>query len=102
MSFVLSGAIVAGISVAVTVSFYRENAPSFIVSGQNVTKIAAAPARPGHIAEREELDSALARGTREAVQLFIDRHPDSRYRSEAEEFLRQRSRSEDKSSIKPR
>lgn len=67
-----------------------------------MTKIAAAPARPGHIAEREELETALARGTREAVQLFIDRHPDSRYREDAEAYLRQLSRGQEKSLVKPR
>lgn len=44
--------------------------------------------RPGHIAEREELDMALAKKTREALLLFIDRHPDSRYRPEAEAALK--------------
>lgn len=46
------------------------------------------PARPGHLAEREELDAALKAGTREALMLFIDRHPQSRYLTEAEEALR--------------
>lgn len=50
---------------------------------------AAAPARPGHFAEREELDAALKAGTAEALLLFIDRHPQSRYRAEAEAALRQ-------------
>ncbi len=47
----------------------------------------AAPARPGHIAEREELDAALAAGTAAALELFIERHPNSRYRAEAETAL---------------
>lgn len=46
-----------------------------------------APARPGHFAEREELDAALAAGTAGALQLFIERHPKSRYRDEAEMAL---------------
>lgn len=46
-------------------------------------------ARPGHVAEREELDAALKAGTAEALLLFIDRHPHSRYRAEAEATLRQ-------------
>lgn len=46
-------------------------------------------ARPGHVAEREELDAALKAGTAEALLLFIDRHPRSRYRTEAEAALRQ-------------
>lgn len=50
--------------------------------------MAAAPARPGHIAEREELDAALKAGTPEALRLFIERHPESRYRPEAESALR--------------
>lgn len=46
------------------------------------------PARPGHFAEREELDAAIKAGTAAALQLFIRRHPNSRYRIEAEERLR--------------
>ena len=48
---------------------------------------AAAPARPGHFAEREELDAALKAGTTEALILFLERHPDSRYRVEAQDAL---------------
>mgnify|MGYP000237462118 CR=1 FL=1 len=48
-----------------------------------------APARPGHFAEREELDAALKAGTADALLLFIDRHPRSRYRPEADAALRQ-------------
>jgi hypothetical protein len=43
--------------------------------------------RPPHIAEREELDAALALGTRAAIEHFIERHPRSRYRPEAEAAL---------------
>lgn len=46
-------------------------------------------ARPPHFAEREEIDAALKAGTAEALLLFIDRHPRSRYRDEAEAALRQ-------------
>ncbi len=46
------------------------------------------PPRPGHFAEREELDAALQRGTAEALREFIERHPKSRYRAEAESALR--------------
>jgi hypothetical protein len=49
-----------------------------------------APAREPHFAEREELDAALAAGTREALLLFTERHPQSRYRPEADSALRQR------------
>ncbi|KAF0227767.1 MAG: hypothetical protein FD175_2473 [Beijerinckiaceae bacterium] len=45
-------------------------------------------ARPGHFAEREELDSALKTNTADALSLFIERHPDSRYRPEAEAALK--------------
>jgi hypothetical protein len=45
-------------------------------------------ARPGHLAEREELDAALKAGTIERLRLFIDRHPGSRYRQEAEAAMR--------------
>ncbi len=44
--------------------------------------------RPGHVAEREELDAAHIKGTAEAYILFIERHPASRYRAEAEARLR--------------
>jgi hypothetical protein len=44
--------------------------------------------RPGHFAEREELDAALQHGTAEALREFIERHADSRYRAEAESALR--------------
>jgi hypothetical protein len=42
-----------------------------------------APARPGHLAEREELQAARGKGTREAYDLFLARHPGSRYAAEA-------------------
>ncbi len=42
-----------------------------------------APARPGHVAELEELQAARAKGTREAYDLFLARHPTSRYAAEA-------------------
>lgn len=45
-------------------------------------------ARPPHFAEREELDAALAAGTIDSLLLFIDRHPNSRYRAEADDALR--------------
>ncbi len=41
------------------------------------------PARPGHLAEFEELQAARRAGTREAYDLFLTRHPDSRYAAEA-------------------
>lgn len=44
--------------------------------------------RPGHFAEREELDAALASGKIEDLRLFLQRHPESRYRPEAEAALR--------------
>lgn len=45
--------------------------------------ITAAPARDGNIAIREEFEAAAARNTREAYQLFIDRHPDHPLAEEA-------------------
>ena len=42
-----------------------------------------APARPGHLAEFEELQAARSKGTREAYDLFLARHPSSRYAAEA-------------------
>lgn len=50
------------------------------------------PPRPSHIAEREELDAALSEGTVAALELFLDRHPQSRYRAEAEAALQARLR----------
>jgi hypothetical protein len=41
------------------------------------------PARPGHVAELEELQAARSKGTREAYDLFLARHPGSRYAPEA-------------------
>jgi hypothetical protein len=42
-----------------------------------------APARPGYMAELEELQAARSKGTREAYDLFLARHPSSRYAAEA-------------------
>ena len=41
------------------------------------------PARPGHIAEFEELQAARRKGTIAAYDLFLARHPGSRYAAEA-------------------
>ena len=41
------------------------------------------PARPGHIAEFEELQAARRAGTIAAYDLFLARHPGSRYAPEA-------------------
>jgi hypothetical protein len=41
------------------------------------------PARPGHIAEFEELQAARRAGTIAAYDLFLARHPESRYAAEA-------------------
>jgi hypothetical protein len=62
--------------------------PTSTVETNPVFVMAAAPARPGHIAEREELDAALRAGTPEALHLFVERHPESRYRPQAENALR--------------
>jgi hypothetical protein len=43
----------------------------------------AAHARPGHLAELEELDAARRAGTRAAYDMFLARHPESRYAPEA-------------------
>lgn len=43
----------------------------------------AAPARPGDVAIREELDAARRAGTREAYDLFLARHPDHPLAEEA-------------------
>jgi hypothetical protein len=43
----------------------------------------AAHARPGHVAELEELDAARRVGTRAAYDMFLARHPGSRYATEA-------------------
>jgi hypothetical protein len=42
-----------------------------------------APARPGHIAELQELDAARKAGTIAAYDLFLARHPQSRYAPQA-------------------
>jgi hypothetical protein len=41
------------------------------------------PARPGHVAELEELEAARRKGTAEAFDLFLARHPTSRYADQA-------------------
>jgi hypothetical protein len=41
------------------------------------------PARPGHIAELEELQAARRARTVAAYDLFLARHPGSRYAAEA-------------------
>lgn len=45
--------------------------------------MSAAPARPGHFAELEELETARTVGTVEVYDLFLARHPDSRYAPQA-------------------
>jgi hypothetical protein len=52
----------------------------------------AAPARPGHFAEREELEAARRAGTRAAYDLFLARHPNSRYAPEARQERERLSR----------
>lgn len=47
----------------------------------------AAPARPGHIAEWEEYETARKAGTRAALELFLARHPESRYAPLAKRLL---------------
>lgn len=39
------------------------------------------------VAEREELDAALRACTPEAIRHFLERHPESRFRKEAEAAL---------------
>jgi hypothetical protein len=46
-------------------------------------RMAGNTARPGHFAELEELEAARKAGTIEAYDLFLARHPDSRYAPEA-------------------
>jgi hypothetical protein len=42
------------------------------------------PARPGHIAEFEELQAARRTGSLAAYELFLARHPGSQYAAEAQ------------------
>lgn len=63
-----------------------------VVLSQRIVPVTMPPPRPSHIAEREELDAALAKGTAEALALFLERHPQSRYRPEAEAALQARLR----------
>jgi hypothetical protein len=44
-------------------------------------------ARPGHIAVREEFDAAVATGRRDALDLFIARHPSDPLAAEARRLL---------------
>lgn len=50
------------------------------------------PARNGEIATREEYEIARRRGTAEALELFIARHPDSTLAKRARAELRQMKR----------
>lgn len=50
------------------------------------------PARNGEIAVREEYEIARRRGTAEALELFIARHPDSALAERARAELRQMRR----------
>ncbi len=43
--------------------------------------------RAPHLAEREELDAAIQAGTEVAIRSFLERHPESRYRDEAQAAL---------------
>jgi hypothetical protein len=43
----------------------------------------SAPPRPGHIAELQELEAARKAGTLAAYDLFLARHPTSRYAPDA-------------------
>lgn len=47
----------------------------------------AAPARDGEVAIREEFDLAVKRGTREALELFIRRHPEHALAKEAGKLI---------------
>lgn len=42
-------------------------------------ELTGAKARPGYFAELEELNAARAKGTVAAYDLFLERHPNSRY-----------------------
>lgn len=67
------------------------HAGAFVVTPVDDRRIVVStmpPPRPGYFAEREELDAALQAGTVDALLLFIERHPNSRYRPEAEAALR--------------
>lgn len=57
--------------------------PSGAEAQTGATPPAAAHARPGHFAELEELQAARRAGTRAAYDLFLARHPASRYASDA-------------------
>lgn len=46
------------------------------------------PPRDPAIAEQEELEAALRAGTREALELFLARHPEGRFRKDAETALK--------------
>lgn len=74
--FLLSAAAVICVSRIVAAQ-----ATSF--SPKGIAMSSAAPARPGHFAELEELDAARRLGTLEAYDLFLARHPTSRYAPKA-------------------
>ncbi|MCA0401998.1 MAG: hypothetical protein LCH38_14440 [Proteobacteria bacterium] len=63
--------------------------PPAIIEVQSSGHAGAQFARDPAIAEHEELTAALSKGTAEALELFIARHPLSSYRAEAERALGQ-------------
>lgn len=64
------------------------NASDQPILAQTTIRLSLSPrARPPEIAEHEELEAARRVGTTEALELFIQRHPDGRYRAEAEAAL---------------
>jgi hypothetical protein len=52
-------------------------------TSEGMLMTSSAPARPGHFAELEELEAARKAGTLAAYDLFLARHPTSRYAPEA-------------------
>lgn len=65
----------ACIGVAGVVSMIGAGPGGRSTAAEPVAAEAAAPARDGNIAIREEYEKAVSIDTREAYQLFIDRHP---------------------------
>ena len=78
-------AYVAAIIAVATVGIIATGTPAraaYLAVNQQQQRIAAMvanKARPGHFAELEELVAARAAGTLEAYDLFLARHPNSRY-----------------------
>lgn len=77
--FAVAGIAVLGVVVA-TSSFMTTSSQPEAAAGANM-------ARDGETAVKEEFDAAMKSGTAERLELFVVRHPDSKFAPRAAEAL---------------